>query len=76
MPRRQRYVDLDCYYIDSNFNTNTQKLNIPTHPPMWYKPPSALSNPEENIPIPKQAHESFLDFEVHTNSDLINTPIS
>jgi hypothetical protein len=31
---------------------------------MWYKPAAALANPDEDIPISKQAYENFLDYEV------------
>jgi hypothetical protein len=42
---------------------------------MWYKPAASLANPGEDIPISKQAYESFLDFEVRGHP-LASQPIS
>ncbi|KAI9367624.1 hypothetical protein BJX61DRAFT_551232 [Aspergillus egyptiacus] len=52
--------------------TATQ-LPIPQCPPMWYKAPDALADPDGDIPFPVQAQKAFPDFEGELTIILRNT---
>ncbi|CBF79160.1 hypothetical protein AN7064.2 [Aspergillus nidulans FGSC A4] len=49
------------------------QLAIPQCPPMWYKAPPALANPDSDIPFPVQAQNAFPDFEGELTIVLRNT---
>ncbi|KAL3436400.1 hypothetical protein BDV09DRAFT_184336 [Aspergillus tetrazonus] len=49
------------------------QLAMPQCPPMWYKAPPALANPDSDIPFPVQAQNAFPDFEGELTIVLRNT---
>jgi hypothetical protein len=53
-----------CIGINYAEHAKEAKLSVPQDPVMWYKPPLALANPDEDIPISQTIFHNFLDYEV------------
>ncbi|PGG97443.1 hypothetical protein AJ79_09204 [Helicocarpus griseus UAMH5409] len=56
-------INIICVGLNYRNHANEASLPIPTCPPMWYKAPPALANPDSEIPFPPQAQKNFPDFE-------------
>ncbi|GME49970.1 2-hydroxyhepta-2,4-diene-1,7-dioate isomerase [Neofusicoccum parvum] len=53
-----------CIGINYRDHAVEANLQVPSDPVMWYKPPTALANPGQDIPISaKAATANFLDYE-------------
>jgi 2-keto-4-pentenoate hydratase/2-oxohepta-3-ene-1,7-dioic acid hydratase in catechol pathway len=57
-----------CIGINYAEHAKEAKLTVPKDPVMWYKPPTALANPDEDIPIAQVIFPNFLDYEVSSNN--------
>lgn len=54
-----------CIGINYRDHAVEANLQVPSDPVVWYKPPTALANPGQDIPISaKAATANFLDYEV------------
>ncbi|KIW02538.1 uncharacterized protein PV09_05995 [Verruconis gallopava] len=52
-----------CIGVNYRDHAREAKIQVPEYPVMWYKPPTALSNPDEGIEVPQFLFDSFLDYE-------------
>ncbi|KAK2777354.1 hypothetical protein FQN53_002270 [Emmonsiellopsis sp. PD_33] len=66
-------INIVCIGLNYRNHANEASLPIPTCPPVWYKAPPALADPESDIPFPVQAQKSFPDFEGELTIVLRNT---
>nr|KMM70361.1 2-hydroxyhepta-2,4-diene-1,7-dioate isomerase [Coccidioides posadasii RMSCC 3488] len=66
-------INIICVGLNYRNHANEASLPIPTCPPIWYKPPPALADPDSEIPVPPQAQKSFPDFEGELTIVLRNT---
>ncbi|EKD18863.1 uncharacterized protein L3040_004087 [Drepanopeziza brunnea f. sp. 'multigermtubi'] len=62
LPPAAANVPIICIGLNYANHAQEASLEIPQSPPMWYKPPSALTGPGP-IPIPPSAQTHFLDYE-------------
>ncbi|KAL2861192.1 fumarylacetoacetate hydrolase family protein [Aspergillus lucknowensis] len=66
-------INIICVGLNYRNHANEASLATPQCPPMWYKAPPALANPDSEIPFPVQAQNAFPDFEGELTIVLRNT---